>query len=279
MKVGISPKYLSNDLRIEKKTLSEELYTHLCSLANINFDIFIEKRLDEHWGRSKGGINSTGSTRKIREKIPRNIQLAELVGIILGDGNITSYRRGNQIGVYQIKIAGHLKDDEEYHLKYIKPLFEEIFDLETKEMIGPSERFISLYSKKAVEFLGEMNLNPGDKIKNQSTIPKWILANKDFTRACLRGLIDTDGCIHRMSNRDFNLLRINFTNHNKTLLKDVRKAFIDLGFNPSNIISERRFYLSRKIDIERYLKEIGFLNKKHIKRLREFKKVPWSSGQ
>ena len=122
-------------------------------------------------------------------------------------------------------------------------------------------------------------LKTGNKIKSQVTIPQWIIENKKFLQACLKGLIDTDGCIHHMSKRDHNLLRITFTNYNQKLLYDTRAAFIKLGFNPSKIIRSRDFYLSRQEEIRKYLKEIGFSNKKHIDRFSKLSapSYSWSS--
>ena len=72
-----------------------------------------------------------------------------------------------------------------------------------------------------------------------------------------------------MSNKDPCLIRISFINYNSQLLEDTRGAFIKLGFHPSKIINKKRFYISRQMEIKKYLKEIGFSNKKHINRLKQ----------
>jgi len=61
--------------------------------------------------------------------------------------------------------------------------------------------------------------------------------------------MDSDGSIHRMSKKDFNLIRINFTNYNRQLLTNTRIGFIELGFSPSKIIRNRVFYISKKLEI------------------------------
>jgi hypothetical protein len=137
-----------------------------------------------------------------------------------------------------------------------------------------NERFLDISSKELVEFFIRMGIKPGNKIVNQSTIPKWIYKRQVYMRACVRGLIDTDGSIARMSNKDYNFLRIHFTNYNRTLLEDARKSFILLKYHPSKIICDTKFYLSQQKEIERYIKEIGFSNKKHLDRLSNFKKSP-----
>ncbi len=272
--LNIFPSYLSGDLKNESILLSKENYIKLCKLANVNFNKFIIKELEDNWGRSKGGINSPGSLKEI-PKVELDEKLAEFVGAVLGDGHVEFYKKGRKIGVYHIRIAGDLIKDRDYHVNYLKPLGEKLFNLEGKETtrIRPksSGRFLDFRSRRLVEFFSHMGIKPGDKIRNQSTIPKWIFKDKKYLRTCIRGLIDTDGSIARMSRRDSNLLRILFTNHNIALLKDTREAFIELGFSPSKLMNNRQFYLSRQAEIERYIKEIGFSNKKHLNRFIKFK--------
>ncbi|KHO45884.1 MAG: hypothetical protein QJ16_C0016G0007 [archaeon GW2011_AR1] len=273
-KIGIKENYLQRDLKNEKILIKEKTYNELCRIVNINFDKFILDKLNDFWGKSKGGLNSKGSTIQI--KIPRNNEkLAELIGVILGDGNISKYQKGKKTGVYQINITGHKDLDEDYHTNYLFKIFQELFGLKPITVLSKNSkgRHLIISSKQLVNFFSKHGLKNGDKIKNQSTFPTWIWKKKNFLKACVRGLIDTDGSIFRMSQRDYNLIRINFTNHNLTLLKDTRKAFLNLGFNPSKIINNRQFYLSRQDEIRKYLKEIGFSNVRHQERLKSFSPI------
>lgn len=269
----LDSQYLSHELNNEKTSLKEEVYQKLCAIAKYNLDKDIIEKLGDNWGQLKGSKNSRGST--IRINLPRRDErLAELIGAILGDGNVNYYNRGKKIGVYQIKIAGDSRFDKDYHMNYLKPLFQELFGINGKEWTSKKDnsRFLTLTSKELVEFFIKMGLKSGNKITNQVTIPNWIWKENKYLRTCLRGLIDTDGCVHRMSNKNPNLLRINLKNYNKTLLEDSRNAFIRLGFHPSNITSNT-IYLSRQSEINKYLKDIGFSNKKHIDRLANFKSL------
>lgn len=270
--LGCNAHYLANDLRFEKRSLLEVFYKKLCSLAKIKFDEFIIGKKEDNWGQSKGGLNSPGSL-KILPEIKFDERLAEFVGAVLGDGHVEFYKKGKKVGVYGIRIAGDFLKDASYHIDYLKNLCKIVFNLDAVEIIPKDkhERFLDVRSKELVNFFSSMGIKPGDKIKNQSTIPKWIFNDENCLKACVRGLIDTDGSIARMSKRDYRLLRIFFTNHNFTLLSDTRKAFIKLGFNPSKLMNNRQFYLSRQTEIERYIKEIGFSNEKHQNRFKKFK--------
>ena len=269
-KLNINARYLSQELKNEKRLLKDSIYEELKEITKINYDKFIDKKLEDNWGKSKGGLNSEGSTINI--KFPeKDERLAELIGAILGDGNI-SYHKGYKIGVYQVNITGHKELDKDYHLNYLSNIFRELFNIKTIELLAKKNngRHLVATSRKLVEFLIKDGLKAGNKIKNKTTIPLWIWEKDSYLKACLRGLIDTDGSIFRMSNKDPNLLRISFTNYNLTLINDARKAFTMLGLSPSKIIKNKQFFLSRKADISKYLKEIGFSNKKHTERLEKF---------
>ncbi len=270
--LSVNEQYLSREIRNERRSLHHTLYKTLCALSNRNFDRFIRETLQDYWGQMKGGMNSSGST--IRISLPeKSEQLAELVGALLGDGNITRYVKGKKVRVYQIKIAGDYRADRDYHINYLKPLFDTLFSVSASEILVPkhNERFLLVSSKEAVDFFRTMGLKDGNKIRNNVTIPRWVW-NDDrfFLRACVRGLIDTDGSLFRMSKKDSNLLRLSFTNHDETLLRDTRKAFVRLGLSPSNITMGKRFYISKKGSITQYLKTIGFSNNKHKERLTQF---------
>ena len=118
----INKNYLSNEIAKEKRTMSEECYKKLCKLSKINFNRHIKGHLEDNWGRSKGGKNS-GSFRTPKLLIKNySKELAELIGIILGDGNIWCKE-----GYYYLRICGDRKKDRDYLLNYVKPLFEMLF--------------------------------------------------------------------------------------------------------------------------------------------------------
>jgi hypothetical protein len=68
----------------------------------------------------------------------------------------------------------------------------------------------------------------GSKLKQQAHVPDWILSNEDFSKACLRGLLQTDGSIYT----DRTYLMVNFTNLVKPLVDDVYVMISKLGFIP-----------------------------------------------
>lgn len=271
--LGINVGYLAGDLKCEKVLISKKIFIELCKISGDNYERYIIEYLNDNWGKVRGGLNSIGNLKKIN--IPSNsIELAEFVGAVLGDGHVHFTKKTTKkrfVGVYQIRITGDKRYEKDYHI-YLGKIAESLFGIISRhiEIDKKNERYLFLSSRGLVEFFFKMGIGAGNKIINQSTIPEWIYKNDLFLKACIRGLIDTDGSIHRMSNRDSGLLRINFKNYNFKLLNDAREAFIYLGFHPSKIINGNIFYISRQGEIAKYLKEIGFSNKKHLDRLNEF---------
>ncbi|MEX0920343.1 MAG: LAGLIDADG family homing endonuclease [Candidatus Pacearchaeota archaeon] len=243
------------------------------------FSKYIIEEMVEGWGKIKGGKNSGGSTKDI--SFPRESgSLAEFFGIMLGDGNShkTAFynSRKDKRGTYMIRIVGDSRYDKDYLIKYVKPLIRKLFNINVRSGKFKKQNaiYIEAHSRQLIEFLEAKEFKPGNKIKNKLTIPGWILNEETYLKHCLRGLIDTDGSIHKMSNKDPKLIRISFKNHNKTLLKNTKEAFIQIGFNPSKIILNNVFYISRQSEIKKYLKEIGFSNNRHKERLKALRKSP-----
>ena len=90
----------------------------------------------------------------------------------------------------------------------------------------------------------ELGLKPGNKIKSQTTIPKWIWKSDELLKACVRGLIDTDGSVYELLPHWPGLFQITFENRNITLLRDLRKAFLKLEYIKKFYIGILDFYIN-----------------------------------
>lgn len=244
--------------------IDEEIFNKL--KLKKDYERFILRKLEENWGQSKGGKVSPGNLKDIR--IPgHNVKLAELWGIILGDGNIQK-RSAYKIGVYNIKITGHALLDKDYLINFIKPSIEELFKVKVRvyPSKGSNALNIMVDSRRIVDFFEDGGFKPGDKIKNQVGIPDWIKQDPKFLAACLRGLFDTDGCFYRLTNQ--NSYQIGFANHNIRLLNEVREGLLSLGIGVSKIINNRKMVITKKSEIEKFYKTVGFHNPKHLNKIK-----------
>jgi len=204
-------------------------------------------------------------------------ELAEIIGIILGDGSIYCNKSKN---VYQLRIAGNSETDKEYLIHYMKPLIERIFKTKVRIKFHSTckEMFLCVNRKNIILELKKFGLFPGNKKKNNHGIPSWIFKKNKYIKSCLRGLIDTDGSLcpktpnHPCSS-------IWFKSCIPNLRKDFSKSFNILNFHWSkwtdtNRINTKQCCLGRSTEVIRYYKEIGFKNIKHIRRFHKFAKVP-----
>jgi len=237
-----------------------------------DYEKFIIKTLSDNWGQIKGGKNSPGNLKEI--KIPkRTEELAELWGILLGDGNIQRFS-GYKLGTYNINVTGHSILDKDYILHFVKPLGEKLFNVKGRIYYSKHSKAIHLSfdSRKIVDFFEGEGFKAGDKIKNQVTIPSWIKENPKFLATCLRGLHDTDGCFYKLTNQ--NSYQIGFTNHNLKLLTNAREGLLSLRIGVSKIIDNRKYVITKKSEIAKFYKLIGFHNPKHFNKIRAYFKAP-----
>ena len=194
--------------------------------------------------------------------------LAEFVGIMLGDGNIYSKNHS-----HQVRIAGHGVDDYEYLGKYVNRLIKDLFNISSSvaHTSGTNTMYLKAGGKNLILFLKSIGLHPGNKLTNGSRIPHWIYNNNTYLRACLRGLFDTDGSVYELLPHWPGLFQINFTNRNDILISQVKKGLERLGLHPSRIHNQhitsskaKRLVITRKRDIKKFYKEIGSSNSKHL---------------
>jgi hypothetical protein len=189
-----------------------DLFLKLCLLAdldpnNFNYSLYIPRN-----------HNKFITIPKISS------ELAEFIGILLGDGHLAPKNYGIIVSCGLIDLP--------YIWKYIPELSFKLFAKPMLANITISDKgttFQSLfYSKEALFFLSKnYNLSIGKKLNPK--IPPSFFKKPNLLKSCLRGLIDTDGGIYRHNKKS---VQICFYNSSPTLLKSVMKAFLILGFSP-----------------------------------------------
>lgn len=225
-------------------------------------------------GRSLGGLHSILTHNKNLNSffLPKKVEtplysekLAEFVGIVLGDGGITKR---------QICITLHKYDDREY-ASYVINLIKFLFklDIKIKERKNATVNIIVISRTNLVSFFEKMNIKSGNKVKNQVQVPEWIKNNQNYSKACIKGLLDTDGCFyldkHHSKHKTYINPGINFTNHSLPLLNFFKKSLIDLGFHPTQT-TPYCIFLRKENDIVRYFSDIGSANEKHLKKFEAY---------
>jgi len=181
-------------------------------------------------------------------------KLAEMLGILLGDGHLSPT---------QVVVTLGKKDE---YVDYVSDLMKQLFLARPRVITTRGGHFvIYLGSTRLVRWFLDMGL-AFNKVDSQVDIPSWCFKNKRFLVNVIRGLIDTDGSVYKLKSGN---VQISFCNRSIPLLKSTRSALLSLGFFPSKI-SGYNIYLTRKNDLHKYYKEVGFNNKKNEKRFLEF---------
>lgn len=136
---------------------------------------------------------------KLSEMIlPKNRNTAELIGIILGDGNLGNYPKylkgkSSLSRCQYLRIYCNLK--EKQYSEEIRKILELAFKKKCYIYERPSES--ELYLEISLKNLDKiLDIPVGDKIKNKLRISPWVFKKSIYIKACLRGLFDTDGCCY-----------------------------------------------------------------------------------
>lgn len=227
-------------------------------------------------GRRKGGINSQLRRKENPEKYKLlgcnirkdfkisnfSVELAEVTGIILGDGGITN----NQVRITLSSLV-----DQPY-VAFVVNLFEKV--LKSRPIL--TERLhcnaidLTISGIGLVEELERWDFIRGNKVKNQVDFPKWIWRNVGFQKACVRGLMDTDGgCYfhkHKSSGLVYRNFGMSFANKSLPLIISVARVLTVLGIKFSLAKANTRIYIYSFAEIKKYFSLIGSHNAKNIRK-------------
>ena len=226
-------------------------------------------------------------------KLPNelNEELAEMIGIIIGDGHI-AVRHGflaNGKGYvrYNINISGN--SDEEEYLKYVVSLFRHLFNLKLvyKKVPNSKSAILRIHSRGLVQFLNEICEIPLNKKTDIVFVPDIVkLASDEIRYAFLRGLADTDFTVSfkNRTGKGHNYPVIRACFKSRKLVNDLEILFSELGFTScvcyDEIRRDKRFgpvimhnlYLNGRNNFENWTSSIGFSNPKFQRKVEKWQK-------
>jgi hypothetical protein len=201
-------------------------------------------------------------------------RVAELVGILLGDGSIGVYhckrKNGGQSEQCKVQITCNSKDDREY-IEYMEKLIFELFGEHPK--ISYRDTYtcdLRLFRREILEFLvNEIGMELSPK-RNRAKIPQYYLEN-DFELDVLRGYFDTDGSLVIANNNGTTYPRLEM----KVCPSPMQKQFCDIlerngfkfGFYQIGN-GEVRIQMNGKKPLAKWLNKVGFSNPKHARKVK-----------
>ncbi|XOB41964.1 MAG: hypothetical protein ACKKMS_01040 [Candidatus Nealsonbacteria bacterium] len=224
--------------------------------GRIGGDLEYWKKKWYEWWEREGKYRKNlivGVTKPIKK--PRfSEELAEFVGIMIGDGGIAK----KQV------IVSLNRGTEKLYSIFVRSLIKKLFKVEPSIYNKHKSTVDVVVSRtKLVMFCKSIGLKIGNKLKQNLDIPEWIKRNKSFKISCIKGLIDTDGCLfreyHRINGRTYCYPRLCFTSYSTSLCSSVVRILKELDFSPK-IRNKRNVQLENQSEIMKYFDLIGTHN-------------------
>lgn len=233
-------------------------------------------------GRSLGGRNSQLNRRanpdfyrslgclmpNVFHRPNKSQKLAELIGIVLGDGGLTRD---------QCQITLSFKDDREFAV-YVSDLIEELFAKKPTIAEYPNHgcRRVIITGVDFVRMMVGFGLRIGNKTKNQVEIPGWIRKNKLLYKASIRGLFDTDGGTfthrHWVGGHRYRHFGITFTSASKPILNGFY-TYLNVASIKCRV-TEYNIFIYSLVEVKKFFDLIKPKNRKHIARYAYHLSVP-----
>ncbi len=200
-------------------------------------ETFRKKKLDnfKEW---RDRMKRLGKIKSDYPAFRKNGDLAELIGVVLGDGSIGVFPRTESLAIFS-------NSNNSGFIKRYSKLIEKIFHKKprlTKHGKNTNCIRIRLYEKKISK---RLNIPTGKRKDLKIVIPSWILKNKKYLKRYLRGLYEAEGsfCVHKPTYT----YKFLFSNRNESLLRNVHKGLEILGFHPHT--SKNQIQVSKKKEV------------------------------
>jgi len=201
-----------------------------------------------------------------------SIKLAELIGIMVGDGHVGIYQRPKKYHHrYDINITGNIKDES--HMDFVNKLFFDIFNVKLHKDIIKNRNCIVLrkQSRAICQFFANVIGIPNNK--SEVPIPNCILTStKSIKAAFLRGLADTDFCLTTRYKPNLYPV-IHGTSKSQLLIEQCSVIFQEFGIE-NHCCRETRYhkkwkqahtthrvYINGFKRVGKYMELVGFSNK------------------
>ncbi len=187
-----------------------------------------------------------GTLKSEYPEFTKNGDLAELMGVMLGDGHIQKFPRTERLLIFSNAAnKGFVK-------RYAK-LVETIFQKKPYvfKQTGENCIRISLYEKHISR---RLRVPTGARKELKIVTPSWILKNKGYMVRYLRGLYEAEGsfCVHEPTYTH----KFLFANTNVSLLAIVHLMMSKLGFSPHK--GTNQVQISKKREVYEAMKVLQF---------------------
>lgn len=204
-----------------------------------------QKQLDnfKNW---RDDMKQQGLIKSAYPPLAKNGDLAELIGIILGDGHIHKHDRCDSL-----RIVGDSKkmDFVTHSARLVEAVFRKKPNVAKRKSSNGVN--VTFYEKNIAT---RLNVPSGARAKYEFQLPVWIERNKNNKIRFLRGLYEAEGTLcHSLATYTHKFI---FTNMNEHLINLVARLVRGLGFTVS--VSANKVQVSRKDEVQKLSNLIQF---------------------
>jgi hypothetical protein len=223
------------------------------------------------------GVEESKHDGKFLVKVPSSLneKLAEETGIHIGDGSMNIYD-----GRFLYSLRGHRDDDFEYYTKHITAIYREVYNLDVRIRSWHDVIGFQKASKMLVTFKQHALKMPLGR-KGDIKIPYSIASDCSLACSCLRGILDTDGCVYLEKKSTGLYPRIEISSTSEPLVKQINgilNEFLKINgscYVPRNSVGNWRPLYRVSIkgikNMDKWLESVGSNNPKHVRKFEEVK--------
>lgn len=196
------------------------------------------RKLD-NFKRWRDEMKRIGKIKSSYPALKKNGDLAELIGVTLGDGHVYKHDRCDSL-----RIVGDAAKMQ--FVNRSSDLIEAVFSKKPtiRQVTGSNAMTVTVYEREISKRLG---IPHGSRAIFEYPLPDWITNNKRFTCRFLRGLYEAEGSLnHHLPTYTH---KFSFANANPNLIRLVSELVSTLGFHPH--ISGRSVQVSRKEEVQK----------------------------
>lgn len=191
-------------------------------------------------------MKQQGKIKSTYVELKKDGDLAELIGVVLGDGHIEVFPRCEAL--YILSSSNNRGFVRRYSI-----LVERVFGKKphvVKLNFSNCTR-IRVYERQISR---RLNVPTGNRKNATYTIPRWIYTNKQYLLRYLRGLYEAEGSasVHLPTSTH----KFSFSNLNPSILRIVHSSMQRLHFHPHT--DKVRVQISRKEEVVRAIKLLQF---------------------
>jgi len=156
-----------------------------------------------------------------------NEELAELIGVFIGDGFIGRY--GKFRNSYHVEFSGNLEYEKDYY-EFLFGIIKKYFEVNPRfRIVGGTIRMIIAY-KQLYEFFRDLGFRDGMK-NNIVSIPEKVYKS-DILNFVVKGIFDTDGFFFLDKRKIYRkpYPRMGFSTKSEKLFFQIKRLFLKSGY-------------------------------------------------